>query len=135
MGEDFAELTGPILDSCPRIIWGLCRSINTDSSECLCWLSILLQSTDMTLSSLFVLGVHASVLGDEVALGACQNYCGELMLGSEYVLVDDPDVESISNLFVEQCRLRLEQIFCRNVGRLHCGQVVKVWRCYVGVIY
>ena len=38
-------------------------------------------------------------LGDEVALGAGRNCCGELMLGSEYVLADDPDVESISNLW------------------------------------
>ena len=37
-------------------------------------------------------------LGDEVALGAGRNCCGELMLGSEYVLVDDPDVESMSNM-------------------------------------
>ena len=67
-------------------------------------------------------------LGDEVALGAGRNCCGELMLGSEYVLVDDrlvddPEVESMSNLFVELCRFRVELIFCRNVGRLHCGQM------------
>ncbi len=62
-------------------------------------------------------------LGDDVALGAGRNCCGELMLGSEYVLVDDPEVESMSNLFVELCRFRVELIFCRNVGRLHCGQM------------
>ena len=62
-------------------------------------------------------------LGDEVALGAGRNCCGELMLGSEYVLADDPDVESISNLFVDQCRFKVELIFCRKVGRLHCGQM------------
>ena len=49
-------------------------------------------------------------LGDEVALGAGRNCRGELMLGSEYVLADDPDVESISNLFVEQCRFKVELI-------------------------
>ena len=42
------------------------------------------------------------------------------MLSSEYVLVGDPVVESISNLFFELCRFRG---FCRNVGRLHCGQM------------
>ena len=42
------------------------------------------------------------------------------------MLVDDPDVESISNLSTEQCRFRGELIFCRKVGRLHCGQM-KVW--------
>ena len=62
-------------------------------------------------------------LGDEVALGAGRNCCGELMLGSEYVLVDDPEVESMSNLFGELCRFRVELIFCRNVGRLHCWQM------------
>ena len=63
-------------------------------------------------------------LGDDVALGAGRNCCGDLMLGSEYVLVDDPEVESMSNLFVELCRFRGgELIFCRNVGRLHCGQM------------
>ena len=62
-------------------------------------------------------------LGDEVALGAGRNCCGELMLGSEYVLVDDLDVESISNLLVELSRFRVELIFCRNVGRMHRGQM------------
>ena len=59
-------------------------------------------------------------LGDEVALGAGRSCCGELMLGSEYVLVDDPEVESMSNLFVELCRFRVELIFCRNVGSSLC---------------
>ena len=45
------------------------------------------------------------------------------MLDSDYVLVDDPDVESISNLFVELCRSKVALIVCRNVGRLHCGQM------------
>ena len=42
------------------------------------------------------------------------------MLGSEYVLVDDTEVESMSNLFVELCRFRVELIFCRNVGSSLC---------------
>ena len=62
-------------------------------------------------------------LGDEVVFGLSRNYCGELMLGSEYALVDDLDVESISNLLVELSRFRVELIFCRNVGRLHRGQM------------
>ena len=56
-------------------------------------------------------------------MGAGRNCCGELMLGSEYVLVDDLDVESMSNMFVELCRFRVELIFCRYVGRFHCGQM------------
>ena len=64
-------------------------------------------------------------LGDEVSLGAGRNCCGELMLGSEYVLVDDPEVESMSNLFVELCRFRVVcgqycvaflTLRCRNVS-------------------
>ena len=39
------------------------------------------------------------------------------------LLINDPDVESMSNLFVELCRFRVELIFCRNVHRLHCGQM------------
>ena len=44
---------------------------------------------------------------------------------NNFVLVDDPDVESISNIFVEHCRptFKVELIFCRKVGRLHCGQM------------
>ena len=102
----------------------LCRSINADSSERLSRLWILLQFTDMTLSLFAIcLRFPGFCLGDGVALSAGRNCCGELMLSSEYVLVDDPDVESMSNLFVQLCIFGVELTFCRNVGRLHCGQM------------
>ena len=96
---------------------GLCRSINADSSERLSRLWILLQFSDMTLSLFAIcLRFPGFCLGDEVALGAGRNCCGELMLGSEYVLVDDPEVESMSNLFVELCRFRVELIVAPRGG-------------------
>ena len=78
----------------------------------------------MTLS-LFAICLRFPVicLADEIALGARRNCCGELMLVSEYVLVDYPEVKSISNLFVVQCWFRVELMFCSNCGRLHCEQM------------
>ena len=106
------------------IVWWLCRSINADSSERLSRLCILLQFADMTLS-LFAICLRFPdiCLADEIALGARRNCCGELMLRSEYVLVDYPEVKGISNLFVVQCWFRVELMFCRTFGRLHCGQM------------
>ena len=101
--------------------------INADSSERLSRLWILLQFNDMTLRLFAIcLRFQGVCLGDEAAFGAGRDCCGELVLGSEHVLDDDPDVESMSEQFVELCRFRVEMTFCRNFGRFPCGQM-KVW--------